>query len=183
MPKMAISFIKWTRELIFAFLSEDDEEEEGDESDESEIETRRYGPVSLPAHHIHHQQPLQLQQQQQQHPLGLSKKEGTPPPPPPRTSRSHARSSSLDLNRYPVLRQQQQQQQQQPPPAVPPRYVGSVDMTSSKAFVSTGMGRNNNNPISGLPASGSGIGYVSRDAKSLQIRYRFFCQKLVFMSP
>jgi hypothetical protein len=109
---------------------------------------------------------LQLQpQQQQQHPLGLSKKEGTPPPPPPRTSRSHARSSSLDLNRYPVLRQQQQ-----PPPAVPPRYVGSVDMTSTKAFVSTGLGRNNNNPISGLPTSGSAIGYVSRDAKSLQIR-------------
>ena len=182
MPKLAFQFYKMDLRACFGFFSEDDEEEEGDESDESEIETRRYGPVSLPAHHIHHQQPLQLQQQQQQHPLGLSKKEGTPPPPPPRTSRSHARSSSLDLNRYPVLRQQQQQQQQ-PPPAVPPRYVGSVDMTSSKAFVSTGMGRNNNNPISGLPTSGPGIGYVSRDAKSLQIRYRFFCQKLVFMSP
>ena len=72
--------------------------------------------------------------------------------------RSHARSSSLDLNRYPVLRQQQN-----PPPAVPPRFVGSTDQQSATPSKST---RPATNPIP--PMSGNS-GYVSRDARSLQV--------------
>lgn len=53
-------------------------QEDEDDTEDSDLESRSYGPVSLPAHQ---------HQLFQQHPLGLSKKEGTPPPPPPRTSR------------------------------------------------------------------------------------------------
>uniref|UniRef100_A0A0K2UTF4 Putative LOC100161177 [Acyrthosiphon pisum] n=1 Tax=Lepeophtheirus salmonis TaxID=72036 RepID=A0A0K2UTF4_LEPSM len=67
------------------------------------------GPVSLPPSST-------------LNPLGLNKKEGNPPPPPPRINpgRTHARSSSLDLNRFENNRLLRMGLH--PPPPPPPRY-------------------------------------------------------------
>lgn len=142
-------------EQLWNAAKDDQEDEESDDSDASDVDSRRYGPVSLPSHQ--HQQPPP------QHPMGLSKKEGTPPPPPPRTSRSHARSSSLDLNRYPVIRQQQQ-----PPPAVPPRYppgIADPSGTPTKAIPALTAVARQPMPAPSVPSMVS----LNRDARSLQI--------------
>ena len=75
-------------------------------------------------------------------------------------NRSHARSSSLDLNRYPVLRQQQN-----PPPAIPPRFGGLTDQPSA-ATPSKSAARSTTNPMASVPGSS---GYGGRDARSLQV--------------
>lgn len=76
--------------------------------------TNASGPVSLPYfnNHSNHHHPAPV------NPLGLQRKKDAPPSPPPRPSKSHARSSSLDLNQ---LSRQAGHPHYQSPPFIPQR--------------------------------------------------------------
>lgn len=82
--------------------------------------TSASGPVSLPYFNQEYTTNHANQHPAPVNPLGLQRKKDAPPSPPPRPSKTHARSSSLDLNQ---LSRQAGHPHYQSPPFIPQRSV------------------------------------------------------------